>query len=229
MRTHDKPDPVADAIRRSMPAGAVFAGGPIAGAQQQLYAQEESAIRYAVPKRRAEFQAGRTYARAALLALGIAPGPIAAGNDRAPVWPPGITASITHDDTYCGVIAATISDFAAVGIDIDSATPLDGALVRDVCSAAELEQRAAIEGQLGADVPKLIFCAKESAYKAYFSLTRVTLEFADVEIRLAPGRDTFTATVLATAPPMPTYGRTLEGRFLPVGGHLMTWVAVPQA
>ena len=229
MCTSDTRDPVADAIRRSMPAGAVFAGGRIGDGQQQLYAQEEAAIRHAVPKRRAEFRAGRTYARAALLELGVGSVPIIAGSDRAPVWPLGITASITHDDTYCGVMAAKISDFAAVGIDIDSATPLDGDLVRDVCSAVELEHRAALEGQLGADVPKLIFCAKESAYKAYFSLTRVMLEFADVEIRLAPEHGSFRATVLATAPPMPEVGRTLDGRFLVIGGHLMTWAAVPSA
>ncbi|HEY6234087.1 MAG TPA: 4'-phosphopantetheinyl transferase superfamily protein [Candidatus Elarobacter sp.] len=227
MCTGDKPDPVADAIRRSMPAGAVFAGGPITGAQEPLYAQEEEAIRRAVPKRRAEFRAGRTYARAALLALGVAPVPILAGKDRAPVWPPGITASITHDDTYCGVIAATVSDFAAVGIDIDSATPLDADLVRVVCSATELEHRAALEEQLAIDVPKLIFCAKESTYKAYFSLTRVVLDFPDVEIRLAPAHGAFTATVLAPAPPLPTSGRAVEGRFLAAGGHLVTWAAVP--
>lgn len=210
-----------------MPPGVVFAGGEIADGQQLLYPEEEAAVRHAVPKRRAEFRAGRTYARAALLELGVAPVPIPAGDDRAPVWPPRIAASITHDDTYCGVMAAYARDFAAVGIDIDSAAPLDADLVKYVCGAAELKHRAALGGQLAADFPKLIFCAKESAYKAYFSLTRTVLEFADVDVRVSPGNGAFSAAVRASAPAMPGFGREIAGSFLVLGGRLVTWVTVP--
>ena len=216
------------AIRASMPPGAVFAGGEIRDAQQPLFPEEDAAVRNAVPKRRAEFRAGRTYARAALRELGIAPAPIAAGADRAPVWPPGVAASITHDDTYCGAMAARVSDYAAVGIDIESSAPLDADLIRSICSATELEHGAALGDTLAVDFPKLIFCAKESAYKAYFSLTRTFLEFSDMEIRVSPHDGTFTGTVLAGAPPMETFGRTIGGRFLTIGDHLITWAAIPQ-
>jgi 4'-phosphopantetheinyl transferase EntD len=226
MRTIDRRDPVADRDRSTLPAGVVFAGGSISDGQQALYPEEDFAIRHAVPKRRAEFRAGRTFARTALLQLGMAPMPILPGNDRAPVWPVGIAASITHDDTYCGVIAAKTADFASVGIDIDSTTPLDADLVRLVCGTAELEQRTALADRLAVDFAKLIFCAKESAYKAYFPLTRSVLDFPDVEIRISPGDGTFCATVRASAPVMPNLGRTLAGRFLTVGSHLITWVTV---
>lgn len=215
-----------EAIRSSMPPGAVFAGGEIRYAQQPLFPEEEVAVQQAVPKRRAEFRAGRTYARAALSELGIARAPIVAGPDRAPVWPPGVTASITHDDTYCGVMAARVSDYAAVGIDIESAAPLDTDLVRSICSAAELEHGAALGDTLPVDFSKLVFCAKETAYKAYYSLTRVFLEFTDMEIRVSPRDGTFTGTVLVGAPPMPGFGRTIGGRFLTLGDHLVTWAAI---
>ena len=187
------------AIRASMPPGAVFAGGEIRYAQQPLFPEEDAAVRNAVPKRRAEFRAGRTFARAALGELGVAPVPIVAGADRAPVWPPGVAASITHDATYCGVMAARVSDYAAVGIDIESSAPLDADLVHSICSATELGHGAALGDTLSVDFPKLIFCAKESAYKAYFSLTRTFLDFSDMEIRLSPRDGAFTGTVLAGA------------------------------
>jgi 4'-phosphopantetheinyl transferase EntD len=219
---------LADRIRSLMPPGVMFAGGEIDAGQQPLYPEEEEAVRRAVPKRRAEFRAGRTYARAALLELGVAAVPIPAGADRAPVWPPEIAASITHDDTYCGVIAARVRDFAAVGIDIESAAPLDMDLVKYVCGAAELQHRTALGGQLAADFPKLIFCAKESAYKAYFSLTRTVLEFADVDVRVSPEDGAFSAAVRASAPAMPGFGREIAGSFLVLGGRLVTWATVPQ-
>jgi 4'-phosphopantetheinyl transferase EntD len=217
-----------DAIRSSMPPGAVFAGGEIRDAQQPLFAEEDVAVRNAVPKRRAEFRAGRTFARAALLELGITPVAIVAGPDRAPMWPPGVVASITHDDTYCGAMAARSSDYAAVGIDIESSAPLDADLVRSICSATELEHGAALGDTLSVDFPKLVFCAKESAYKAYFSLARTFLEFSDMEIRVSPRDGTFVGTVLPAAPPIPELGRTIGGRFLTSGDHLITWAAIPQ-
>ncbi len=210
-----------------MPPGVVFRGGEIAAAQSPLFPDEEPAVRNAVPKRRAEFQAGRTYARAALAELGIPAAPIIAGPDRAPVWPSTIAASITHDDTFCGVMAAKTSDFAAVGIDIESAAPLGDDLTGYVCSETEREHRAHLGDALAADFPKLVFCAKESAYKAYFTLTRVVLDFADVEIRISPHDGAFTATIRTSAPPMPAYGRAIAGRFLAAGDHLIAWATIP--
>lgn len=205
----------------------VFAGGAIRDAQRPLFPEEEVAVRNAVAKRRDEFRAGRTYARAALLELGVAPVPIVAGPDRAPVWPPGVAASITHDDTYCGVIAARTSEVAALGIDVESSAPLDADLVRHICSQAELDHGAALGDTLAIDFAKLVFGAKESAYKAYFSLTRTFLEFTDMELRVS--RDgTFAGTVLAPAPPVPAFGRTIGGRYLVVGNRLITWAAIPQ-
>jgi hypothetical protein len=56
----------------------------------------------------------------------------------------------------------------------------------------------------------------------------VFLEFADMEIRVSPRDGTFTGTVLPAAPPMPELGRTISGRFLTIGDHLITWAAIPQ-
>src|ERR1700738_3802934 len=123
-------------------------------------------------------------------------------------------------------MAARVSDFAAVGIDVESAAPLDADLVSYICSASELAHRAELD-ELGTDFGKLVFCAKESAYKAYYPLAHVVLEFADVDVRVSPEDGAFTATVLATAPEIPGFGRTLAGRFLALGDRLVTWATVP--
>lgn len=218
---------IAARIASLMPPGVVFAGGAIGDGQQPLYPVEEAAIRKAVQKRRAEFRAGRTFARAALHELGVAAAPIPAGSDRVPVWPPGVTASITHDDTFCGVMAARTADFAAVGIDVDSADPLDADLIGAICGAAELEHGAVLRASLRVDFPKLIFCAKESTYKAYFSLTRTVLEFDEVDVRVSPDEAAFSATVRAPAPALPGNVRVITGNFAAIECHLVTWVAVP--
>ena len=54
------------------------------------------AVERSVPRRRAEYLAGRRAAQAALLEHGVAACDIGTGGDRAPAWPEGYTGSITH-------------------------------------------------------------------------------------------------------------------------------------
>ncbi|MGE1076349.1 hypothetical protein ACQJ22_27905, partial [Pseudomonas fragariae (ex Marin et al. 2024)] len=55
----------------------------------------------AVPKRQAEFLAGRFLGQAALTLFGHDPQPIGIGNRREPVWPSGISGSISHSHGIC--------------------------------------------------------------------------------------------------------------------------------
>ena len=65
-----------------------------------LLPEERGAVAKAVPKRVAQFTAGRVCARRALAQLGnTEPVPILMGEDRAPQWPAGYVGSISHTDT----------------------------------------------------------------------------------------------------------------------------------
>ena len=73
----------------------------------------------AVPKRRAEYLAGRFLARQLLAPLGFADF-TARGEDRAPQWPPGIAGALSHnsDTALCAVHRE--SGLGGVGLDVET-------------------------------------------------------------------------------------------------------------
>lgn len=122
-----------------------------------------------VPKRRAEFLAGRRCAFRALSDLGGCIGDLPIGPDRAPLWPPGFLGSITHAGTIAAAVAAPAGNMRGIGIDIEhvaTGAALD-ALEATVIVAAELGQVDTLARSMGrAEALTLVFSAKESVFKA---------------------------------------------------------------
>lgn len=176
----------------------------------------------AVPKRQNEFAAGRAAARQALALLGRNPVPIPAGEDRAPIWPEGITGSISHGGTLCAAVLTAQPDL--LGIDIEPDTPLTAGLLDRICTPAEI---GAIAGPDQLGLAKLIFSAKEAAYKAQYPLTRTVFGFDYMAVTLDLAQQGFTARFLKPMPPF-AVGDFLPGRFARVAGHLVTAVHSPQ-
>lgn len=175
-----------------------------------LLPDEEDAVRSAVPKRRREFLAGRSCARAALRALGLDEAPLPVRADRTPAWPADVVGSITHSDIYCAAAVAWRSDVAALGIDVEDVARFDLDLLPVICTPrerAELAARPAAERRLAA---ALVFSAKEAFYKCQYTLTGSWLGFQDVEVDLHGAPPGFRITVVADAPALPA--RSFEGR-----------------
>jgi enterobactin synthetase component D / holo-[acyl-carrier protein] synthase len=194
-----------------------------------LFPEEEAVVSRAVAKRRGEFTTGRACARAALAKLGIPPAPILPGPRRAPQWPPGVAGSITHCDGYRAAAVALVRDVASVGVDAepDDALP-DGVLDR----VSLARERAWLPGLAaaapGVSFDRLLFCAKESVYKAWFPLTGRWLGFEQAEITIEPEAGTFSAELLEPGPVLG--GRPLTGftgRWLARDGLLLTAIVVP--
>ena len=194
-----------------------------------LFPAEEAAIARAVPKRRSEFATGRACARAALAKLGLPPVPIVPGPRGAPQWPPGVTGSITHCAGYRASAVARLADVASLGLDAEPNAPLpDGVLER----IAVAQERAWLP-ELAAAVPgvswdRLLFCAKESVYKAWFPLTGRWLGFEQAAVTVEPQSRTFTARLLEPAEACD--GRRLagfDGRWLVRDGLVLTAITVP--
>lgn len=142
-----------------------------------LFREERLYIERAVDKRRREFTTGRLLARAALAKLGIEAQPIGQGSHRSPVWPPDTVGSISHTDSWCAVAVARSADVLAVGIDVESDAPLPARLLEIVCVPQELQWLSSHPpGRRGA-LAKVVFSAKESAFKAQFPLTDSLLDF----------------------------------------------------
>jgi len=187
-------------------------------APDALYPEERQHIAKAVPKRQAEWTIGRVCARAALARLGLAPGPIVSGTDRNPSWPPGVVGSITHTDTVCAVAVARAADVVSLGIDVETAAPLDADLEPLICTPAERRWLDAQPSEERGIWSKLVFSAKESFYKCQYPRTGQLLDFLDVELSLDPRATTFSAR---TRKPMPALA-AVGGRWSYSGGFVFT-------
>ena len=188
---------------------------------------EQGAVQNAVPRRVAEFHAGRAAARAGMVELALPPRPVPMGPDRAPVWPAGVTGSISHTDKACVAVLGCSRDWAGIGVDLEDAKPLDPLLVAQVCSVSE-------QAWLGIQPPrdrglmaKLIFSIKEAAYKAQYPLTQQLFGYDGMRIKIDRANSQFTATFVMPQG-MIAAGATLAGNYAHAAGLMVTAVALRQ-
>jgi 4'-phosphopantetheinyl transferase EntD len=147
--------------------------------------EEEPLIAKSVAKRRNEFITVRHCARIALGELGLPPAPILKGDKGEPCWPEGVVGSLTHCTGYRGAVVGRTGEVRSVGID---AEPHD-VLPNGVLGAISLpEERGEIPRKLatGLHWDRILFCAKEATYKAWFPLTKRWLGFEDAHITFEP-------------------------------------------
>jgi 4'-phosphopantetheinyl transferase EntD len=190
--------------------------------------QEEDALRGAVPRRVAEFRAGRAAARDAMLHLSLPPLPVPMGPDRAAVWPDGITGSISHCKTGCVAAVGVRRLWAGIGVDLEEATPLDPMLVEQVCSRAERRWLAQQPGHERGLLAKLIFSAKEATYKAQYPTTGCLFGFDVIEITVDRAESGFKACFQSDQGAFAA-GTIFAGSYVYAAGLLVTGVAVGQS
>jgi 4'-phosphopantetheinyl transferase EntD len=178
-------------------------------------------------RRLSEFRAGRHCARQALVALGVGALPVARGADRAPVWPEGVTGSITHvyrgESGLAAAAVARTTDVRALGLDAELDVPLDEDLLPIVLTPRERAALAHARPQEREFLGKLSFSAKEAVYKCQYTLTRQFLEFTDLELDVDLAASSFRATFLRAAGAFGA-GSSLQGRFARQRGWIVTSV-----
>ncbi|WP_197373648.1 4'-phosphopantetheinyl transferase PptT [Mycolicibacterium baixiangningiae] len=142
--------------------------------------EEEPLIARSVAKRRNEFVTVRYCAREALSELGLPPAPILKGDKGEPCWPDGVVGSLTHCEGFRGAAVARRGDVRSIGIDAEP----HGVLPKGVLDAVSLpEERTALAAlPPGLHWDRILFCAKEATYKAWFPLTHRWLGFEDAHI-----------------------------------------------
>lgn len=177
-----------------------------------LHPDEERFIAGARDTRREEFAAGRTCARLALHRLGIEDFPLLPDENRAPLWPRGVTGSITHSGGYCAVAVARQSAIRALGIDSEVMGRFTEKLWPRVCTPGELEWLLAQTADRRGSLAAAIFGAKEAVYKCQYQITRRWLGFQDVEISLA--QDSFDVHFTQRSPVDPRVLTPLSGRYV---------------
>jgi 4'-phosphopantetheinyl transferase EntD len=198
-----------------------------------LYPGEEELISRAVDKRRREFRTVRHCARRALRQLGVPPAPVLRGERGEPAWPPGVVGSMTHCSGYRAAAVAHSAGLRGLGIDAEPHEPLPAGVLEAIALDGErecLSELTAVEGSTCWD--RVLFCAKETVYKAWFPLTRSWLGFQDAAITINPGtgdagQGTFSARLLVPGPTITGDTLTqLDGRWLRTDKLVITAIAV---
>ncbi len=191
--------------------------------------EEEPLIARSVAKRRNEFVTVRYCARQALGVLGQPPVPILKGDKGEPCWPDGIVGSLTHCEGFRGAVVGHRGDVRSLGIDAEPHDVLPNGVLGAVSLPAERDELEALPAGLHWD--RILFCAKEATYKAWFPLTHRWLGFEDAHITFAVDDSgtagTFQSTVLIdptaeSGPPL----TTLAGRWTVRGGLALTAIAL---
>ena len=142
--------------------------------------EERALIARSVDTRRSEFVTARHCARMALEQLGIPPAPILKGEKGEPRWPDGVVGSLTHTRGYRGAVVGRSAVVRSVGIDAEPHDVLPDGVLNAIGLPAERHEIGALPTGLHWD--RILFCAKEATYKAWFPLTSRWLGFEDAHI-----------------------------------------------
>jgi 4'-phosphopantetheinyl transferase EntD len=213
-------------MRAILPDGVALAEDAIGEPATGLLPEEEALVLRATAKRRREFAAGRRCAHRALGALGIPVAPVLRDPGGGPVWPPGVTGSITHSGGYCAAAVGRRSLVGALGIDAELRRPLGAGAAEIVCRP---DERAALPSS-GEGIPweTVVFSAKESVHKALVPAIGRPIGFHDVAVRIEPAAGVFRALAGAgVGEAVAVLIARAEGRFLFAGPYVLTTVRIP--
>jgi len=218
----DRAGQAAAAAQAMFPPGAEVAAVTIGEAPPPWMA-EAAAVAGAVPARKAEFAAGRAAVRAALDALGLPPVAVPAASTRAPCWPAGIAGSICHTDGLALAVLAPRRQCRALGLDAEPDEPFPADLIKSVTLPDERDWIARQpEPERAA---RLIFVAKEAAYKCQFPASQTLIGFEAIRISAASeGR--LEARFTVDVPPF-SRGQRLAGRHVRAAGLVLAGFTLP--
>lgn len=209
-----------DLARPLLGADVALAGSDPLAAPPAPFAMEAAGLSpRAVAKRQNEFAAGRAAAHQAMRNLGLAPAPVPVGDDRAPVWPAGLTGSISHTRSCAMAVLAQADRVQALGLDVEEDLPLEDKLLPAICTAREQAwlSRQDEPGRMA----KVIFSAKEAAYKCQYTLSRAYYGFDGMEVEFDLAAGAYRAIFTAPRPPF-AKGEAIEGRFAVGEGLIIT-------
>lgn len=187
-----------------------------------LHPLEQALVSHSVDVRKAEFGDARWCAHQALRDLGQWDNePILRGERGMPLWPQDITGSMTHTEGFRAAVVAPKTHVRSMGLDAEPAEPLPPGIIGSIARPGEMPQleRLRSEGIDCAD--RLLFCAKEATYKAWFPMTFRWLGFEDAEIDLRSD-GTFISYLLARPTPVPF----IAGRWMVRDGYVIAATAV---
>jgi 4'-phosphopantetheinyl transferase EntD len=180
--TSSNPAQLSAELSGLFPASVVAAELTSPAPRTLLTSSELQSISHCADKRIQDFTRGRACAHRVLSELGITDFSLLAGEKREPIWPDGITGSITHTTGFAAAVAAPRSGIASVGVDCEIVESVDEELWSRICTPTEQARLARVPVAERGRQAALIFAAKEAFYKCQFPVSREWVGFEDVEI-----------------------------------------------
>lgn len=176
-----------------------------------------SSLMRAVPKRRAEFLAGRYLASMVLDPLGYLQFTVETGDDRAPCWPHNVRGAISHnqDTALCAAVCYDTSPpLGGVGIDVE--TLMEGQQALDflpmIVNGKEYELLRHHPHLSLSVLLTLTFSAKESLFKMLYPQVGRLFGFLDAQlVVLNEDECRFTLELTVTLSAGLRAGRRFEG------------------
>lgn len=185
-----------------------------------LFPLERAQIINAAIVRQREYAAVRQLARTLFPEFGLGPCAIVNGLDRAPRFPRQVVGSLSHSRELALAVLAPRSDVAAIGCDVEPRLPLPDGVGDQVMSKRERTARAGRPDWWD----RLLFSAKEAAYKAQYNLSGQFLDFDAFTIAFDPAAPRFTAILQTPAGPLRP-GDSFAGRYRVTESFIITVVA----
>lgn len=209
-----------------LPAFASFATRTAADPISPLHEEEAATLHpRAVPDRHETFRLGRSAAHAALGAIGADTGPVLVGSSREPLWPAGVSGSISHISGIAVALIAPSVQTDGVGIDIETirnAPELDKQIPRPE-ERIWLDRLPAPERTANLFA---LFSAKESIFKAFYP--RAGFFFGFQAASLVPVSSGFVGSLVEEIDSNYPPTRTFEIKCEWLDTTVMTWLILPK-
>lgn len=181
----------------------------------------------AVPKRRAEFLAGRVMARVAQEALGRDALPVGVADSRAPIWPDGLRGSISHARGFCAVLALP-EGLGDPGVDIEAIASGNALASIEQITLKGADRELLREAALPfAAAATLCFSAKETLYKALYPTVGTFFGFDAAEVASAPSADRIRLRLTRGLAPGLRRGMVFDIGAQMAADHVLTWLRHP--
>jgi 4'-phosphopantetheinyl transferase EntD len=139
------------------------------------------------------FKLGRIAARRCLQEFGAQPSPILAGPKGEPLFPQGFVGSISHTKEIGAAVVGRAAEYMGLGLDIEElGRKVDRRVIDRIGTAQEKRWVKEEPERRGL----MVFCAKESIFKALYPLHKQYMKFLDVATHWNEDDGVFVSTLL---------------------------------
>ena len=223
----------AEACRQVFADGVNYLLTPTDDYAVHLTSAEQVATRDMSEQRLRSYSTGRYLSHQLLANAGFPDTDVLSGDEREPLWPPGVQGSISHTDAWCLVAMTTAVRYCGLGVDIEQVQALESGLRDIVLTQQEQRDIAALPAlsplqQTSGNTlsvtgwPAVYFSIKESLFKCRFPVERQWIDFHQATVSVDPDARTFSAVFAPELDNTLLNNSNLNGQFAIIDDHVIS-------